>query len=37
MADKFLYETLDSASELGFLKKEIPDFLKNGGEGRTEI
>ena len=22
MADKFLYETLDSASELGFLKKE---------------
>ncbi len=29
MADKFLYETLDSASELGFLKKEIPDFLKD--------
>jgi len=29
MADKFLYETLDSASELGFLKKEIPDYLKD--------
>ena len=29
MVDKFLYETLDSASELGFLKKEIPDYLKD--------
>ena len=29
MADKFLYETLDSAFELGFLKKEIPGFLNN--------
>lgn len=28
MAEKFLYETLDSASELGFLKKETPDYLK---------
>jgi hypothetical protein len=33
MADKFLYETLDSASGLGFLKKEIPDFLKNNLDG----
>ena len=29
MTEKFLYETLDSASELGFLKKDIPDYLKD--------
>ena len=29
MADKFLYETLDSASELGLLKKDIPEYLKD--------
>ncbi len=28
MAEKFLYEELDSVSKMGFLKKEIPDFLK---------
>ena len=29
MADKFLYEILDSASEPGLLKKDIPDYLKD--------
>lgn len=29
MTEKFLYETLDSASELGFLKKDMPDYLKD--------
>ena len=28
MAEKFLSETLDSVSEMGFLNKEIPDYLK---------
>ena len=28
MAEKFLCETLDSVSEMGFLNKEIPDYLK---------
>lgn len=37
MADKFLYETLDSASELGFLKKEIPDFLKDNLNPKFEL
>ena len=37
MADKFLYETLDSASELGFLKKEIPDFLKDNINHKFEL
>ena len=27
-AEKFLSETLDSVSEMGFLNKEIPDYLK---------
>lgn len=27
MADKFLYETLNSVSEMGFLKNEIPAYL----------
>jgi len=29
MADKFLYEELDAVSKMGFLKKEVPDFLKD--------
>ena len=29
MAEKFLSETLDSVSQMGFLKKEIPDYLKD--------
>jgi type III restriction enzyme len=29
MADKFLYEELDAVSKMGFLKKEIPDYLKD--------
>ena len=37
MAEKFLYETLDSASELGFLKKEIPDYLKDNLNPRFEL
>ncbi|WP_435549940.1 DEAD/DEAH box helicase family protein [Desulfobacterium sp. N47] len=37
MADKFLYETLDSASELGFLKKEIPDFIKDNIDPKFEL
>ena len=27
MPDKFLYETLDAVSQMGFLKKEIPNYL----------
>ncbi|MDD2599847.1 MAG: DEAD/DEAH box helicase family protein [Kiritimatiellae bacterium] len=37
MAEKFLYETLDSASELGFLKKEIPVYLKENLNPRFEL
>lgn len=37
MTDKFLYETLDSASELGFLKKEIPDYLKDNLNPKFEL
>jgi len=29
MTDKFLYEELDAVSKMGFLKKEVPDFLKD--------
>ena len=29
MAEKFLSETLDSVSQMGFLNKEIPDYLKD--------
>ena len=29
MNDKFLYNELDSVSKMGFLKREIPDFLKD--------
>ena len=27
MPDRFLYETLDAVSQMGFLQKEIPDYL----------
>ena len=37
MADKFLYETLDSASELGFLKKDIPDYLEDNLNPKFEL
>jgi len=37
MADKFLYETLDSASELGFLKKEIPGYLTDNLNSKFEL
>ncbi len=37
MSDKFLYETLDSASELGFLKKDIPDYLKDNLNPKFEL
>jgi type III restriction enzyme len=37
MTDKFLYETLDSASELGFLKKEIPEYLKDNLNPKFEL
>jgi len=37
MSDKFLYETLDSASELGFLKRGIPDYLKDNLNSRFEL
>ena len=34
MPDKFLYETLDAVSEMGFLNKEIPDYLSGNPEPR---
>jgi type III restriction enzyme len=37
MADKFLYETLDSASELGLLKKETPAYLEENLNPRFEL
>ena len=37
MADKFLYEILDSASELGLLKKEIPEYLKDNLNPKFEL
>ena len=37
MADKFLYETLDSASELGLLKKDIPIYLKENLNPKFEL
>ena len=27
MPDKFLYETLDAVSQMGFLQKEVPDYI----------
>lgn len=29
MPERFLYETLDAVSQMGFLKKEIPDYLSD--------
>jgi len=37
MADKFLYETLDSASELGLLKKDTPIYLKENLNPKFEL
>ena len=37
MADKFLYETLDAVSEMGFLKKEIPDYLMDNLNPKFEL
>ena len=37
MAEKFLYETLDSVSEMGFLKKEIPDYLTDNLNPKFEL
>ena len=37
MADKFLYESLDSASMLGFLQKEVPAFLKDNLNPEFEL
>ncbi|PKP59661.1 type III deoxyribonuclease [Candidatus Atribacteria bacterium HGW-Atribacteria-1] len=37
MADKFLHEELDAVSNMGFLKKEIPDFLKDNLNPKFEL
>jgi type III restriction enzyme len=37
MADKSLYEELDSASNLGLLEKNIPDYLKNNLNPKFEL
>ncbi|MBC8198821.1 MAG: DEAD/DEAH box helicase family protein [Desulfobacteraceae bacterium] len=37
MADKFLYEGLDSLSEFGGLKKQIPDYLKENLNPKFEL
>jgi len=37
MAEKFLYEELDSFSKLGGLKKEIPEYLKNNLNPKFEL
>ena len=37
MADKFLYETLDSASELGLLKTDIPNYLTDNLNPKFEL
>ena len=37
MADKFLYEELDAVSKMGFLKKEVPDFLKDNLNPKFEL
>ena len=37
MADKFLYEELDSFSKLGGLKKEIPEYLKDNLNHKFEL
>ena len=37
MTDKFLYEELDAVSKMGFLKKEVPDFLKDNLNPKFEL
>jgi type III restriction enzyme len=37
MTDKFLYEELDAVSKMGFLKKEIPDYLKDNLHPKYEL
>jgi len=37
MAEKFLYEELDAVSKMGFLKKEIPDYLKDNLNPKFEL
>ncbi len=37
MADKFLYEELDAVSKMGFLKKDIPDYLKDNLNPKFEL
>jgi type III restriction enzyme len=37
MADKFLYEELDAVSNMGFLRKDIPDFLKDNLNPKFEL
>jgi len=37
MTEKFLYEELDAVSIMGFLKKEIPDFLKDNLNPKFEL
>ena len=34
MADKFLYETLDSISQMGFLNKEMPRLSQRQSESQ---
>jgi type III restriction enzyme len=37
MTEKFLYEELDAVSIMGFLKKEVPDFLKDNLNPKFEL
>ena len=37
MADKFLYETLDAVSQMGFLETEIPSYLKDNLNPKFEL
>jgi type III restriction enzyme len=37
MADKFLYEELDAVSNMGFLKKEIPEYFKDNLNSKFEL
>ena len=37
MADKFLYETLDAVSQMGFLETEIPAYLKDNLNPNFEL
>jgi len=37
MPEQFLYEQLDSVSQMGFLKKDIPDCLKNNLKPTFEL